>query len=273
MPTTLFPNNFEFCTLASGSSGNCHYFGSEEEGILIDAGISARRIRKSLDEIGKGIERIKAVFITHDHIDHISALTRLTKKFQIPVYCTEGTWKGILRNRSTFDLDQSMYHEVRPYKRYLVGGFAVEAFPVSHDAHGAVGYHISNNIKSVTLATDLGYICDNAAKYLRQCNAMMIESNYDENMLLFGSYPQHLKQRIHGPTGHMCNSHTAKFIADNFNHNISHILLGHLSAENNTPVKAVETLNEALLNKGITTNGTIIKALARGERSELYVLE
>ncbi|HLO90067.1 MAG TPA: MBL fold metallo-hydrolase [Lentimicrobium sp.] len=273
MPATLFPHNFEFCTLASGSSGNCHYFGSEEEGILVDAGISARRIRKSLDEIGAGIGRIKGIFITHDHIDHIGALTRLTRHHKIPVYCTEGTWKGILRNRATFDVDQSMYREIKPFKRYLAGGFAVEAFPTSHDAHGSVGYHISNNIKSITVATDLGYICDNAAKYLKQCDAMFIESNYDEHMLLFGSYPAHLKERIHGPTGHLCNSHTAQFLAENYRKNISHIVLGHLSAENNTPSKALETLHEAFTNKGITLNGTIVKALARGERSELYYLD
>lgn len=273
MSATLFPNSFEFCTLASGSSGNCHYIGNQSEGILVDAGISARRIRKSLEEIGKSMTDIKAVFITHDHIDHIGALTRLTRKFGLPVYCTEGTWKGILRNRTTFDVDQSKFNEIKPFRRYVVGGFAVEAFPTSHDAHGSVGYNISNNYKSITVATDLGYICDNAAKYLKKCNAMVIESNYDEHMLLFGSYPQHLKQRIHGPTGHLCNSHTAQFIAENFNSGLSHIILGHLSAENNTPAKALETLSNALSNKGLSINGTIIKPLARGERSELYVLE
>jgi phosphoribosyl 1,2-cyclic phosphodiesterase len=272
MPATLFPHNFEFCTLASGSSGNCHYFGSEEEGILVDAGISARRIKKSLDEIGTGIQRIKAIFITHDHIDHISALTRLTKSYQIPVYCTEGTWKGILRNHATFDVDQSMYREIKPFRRYLAGGFAVEAFPTSHDAHGSVGYHITNNIKSITLATDLGYICDNAAKYLKLCDAMVIESNYDEHMLLYGSYPAQLKQRIHGPTGHLCNAHTAQFIADNYHNGISHIVLSHLSAENNTPARVIETLEAAFKSRGVTINGTIIKALARGERSELFNL-
>lgn len=272
MPATLFPHNFEFCTLASGSSGNCHYFGSEEEGILVDAGISARRIKKSLDEIGTGIQRIKAIFITHDHIDHISALTRLTKTYQIPVYCTEGTWKGILRNRATFDVDQSMYREIKPFRRYLAGGFAVEAFPTSHDAHGSVGYHITNNIKSITLATDLGYICDNAAKYLKLCDAMVIESNYDEHMLLYGSYPAQLKQRIHGPTGHLCNAHTAQFIADNYHNGISHIVLSHLSAENNTPARVIETLEAAFKSRGVIINGTIIKALARGERSELFNL-
>lgn len=272
MPATLFPHNFEFCTLASGSSGNCHYFGSEEEGILVDAGISTRRIKKSLDEIGTGIQRIKAIFITHDHIDHISALTRLTKSYQIPVYCTEGTWKGILRNRATFDVDQSMYREIKPFRRYLAGGFAVEAFPTSHDAHGSVGYHITNNIKSITLATDLGYICDNAAKYLKLCDAMVIESNYDEHMLLYGSYPAQLKQRIHGPTGHLCNAHTAQFIADNYHNGISHIVLSHLSAENNTPARVIETLEAAFKSRGVTINGTIIKALARGERSELFNL-
>lgn len=273
MSTTLFPHAFEFCTLASGSSGNCHYIGGEDYGILIDAGISTRRIKKYLQEIGTDITRIKGVFITHDHIDHINALTRLTKHYKIPVYCTEGTWKGILRNRTTFDVDQSMFNEIKPFRRYLVGGFAVEAFPTSHDAHGSVGYHISNNFKSITVATDLGYICQNASKYLKQCNAMFIESNYDENMLLFGKYPQHLKQRIHGPNGHLCNSHTAKFIAENYHNGLSHIILGHLSAENNTTAIVMETLNEALQEKGITLNGTVVRALNRGERSELYFLE
>ncbi len=273
MSATLFSHPFEFCTLASGSSGNCHYVGNGEEGILIDAGISTRRIRKSLEEIGGGIDRIKAIFITHDHIDHIGALTRLTKKHQIPVYCTDGTWKGILRNHKTFDVDQSMYREIRPFRRYLAGGFAIEAFPTSHDAHGSVGYHISDNVKSITIATDLGYICDNVAPYLRKCDAMVIESNYDENMLLFGRYPQHLKDRIHGPTGHLCNKHTAGFLADNYRKEITHIILGHLSAENNTPDRALETLHEAFQSKGIQLNGTIVKALARGERSELFHIE
>lgn len=273
MITTLFPNKFEFCCLSSGSIGNCYYFGSSDEVILVDAGISARRIKKALDEIGAGIQRVKAIFITHNHIDHIRALTRLTKTYKIPVYCTEGTWEGILRGRSTFDVDASLFYQIEPFKQYLAGGFVIEAFPVSHDAHGAVGYHISNKDKSITIATDLGYICENAARYLRKCNAMLIESNYDENMLLFGNYPDHLKQRIHGPTGHLCNSHAAKFIADNYHKGISHILLGHLSAENNTPSIAIETLHTALLDMGIDTKGkTIIKALQRGERSELYVL-
>jgi len=272
MPSTLFPHSFEFCCLASGSSGNCHYFGSEEAGILIDAGISTRRIKKSLDEIGKEIDRIKAVFITHDHIDHIGSLTRLTKRYKIPVYCTEGTWKGILRNPKTFDVNPDMFVEVQPGETYMAGGFAVEAFTVSHDAHGPVGYHISNSVKSITLATDLGFIGDDAAKHLRNCDAMILESNYDENMLLSGSYPEHLKQRIHGPMGHLCNNDTSLFIADNYRPEISHIVLGHLSAENNTPDKALETLLSTMKSKGVQVNGTIIKALARGERSELYVL-
>ena len=108
MPPTLFQVNLQLCSLSSGSSGNCYYVGSSSEGILVDAGISARRIRKTLEEIGPGMAGIRGILITHNHIDHIGALTRLTKKYGLPVYCTEGTWKGIMRNRMTLDADPNI---------------------------------------------------------------------------------------------------------------------------------------------------------------------
>ncbi|MBK6966179.1 MAG: MBL fold metallo-hydrolase [Bacteroidales bacterium] len=274
MSPTLFPVKLQFCSLSSGSSGNCYFAGSSNEGILVDAGISARRIRKILEEIGVGLPLIRGIFITHDHIDHINALTILTKKFKIPVYCTEGTWKGILRNRTTFDLDQTVYHRLVVGEPVYVAGLTVEAFPVSHDAHEAVGYHISNSTKSITIATDLGIIGDQAAHFLKKADVMVIESNYDEHMLLTGRYPEQLKQRVHGSLGHMCNAHTADFIAGNFHSRLSHILLCHLSAENNTPDKALATLSKTLEDKGVQLGSdTIVHALPRGARSELFVLE
>jgi phosphoribosyl 1,2-cyclic phosphodiesterase len=274
MSPTLFPVKFQFCSLSSGSSGNCYFIGSNSEGVLVDAGISARRIRKILEEIGVGLPLIKGIFITHDHIDHISALTILTKKFKIPVYCTEGTWKGILRNRATFDLDQSMYRKVDKGLPVSIAGMTVEAFPVSHDAHDSVGYYIANTAKSITIATDLGIIGEEAANFLCKADAMVIESNYDEEMLLNGRYPEQLKQRVHGSLGHMCNAHTAHFIAENYHSRISHILLCHLSAENNTPAKALATLAGSLEGREHQLHpDLIISALPRGSRSELFVLE
>ncbi len=274
MPPSLFPVQLQLCSLSSGSSGNCYFVGSSQEGILVDAGISARRIRKILEEIGVGLSLIRGIFITHDHIDHIKGLTILTRKHNIPVYCTEGTWKGILRNRATFDAEPTMYRAVTPGETIRIAGFSVEAFPVSHDAHDAVGYHIANSAKSITIATDLGFIGDQAAHYLSKADVMVIESNYDQEMLLNGRYPDSLKQRIHGEMGHMCNAHTADFISDNYHPRLSHILLSHLSAENNTPEKALETLNNTFNSKGTQLRPeTIIKALPRGSRSELFVIE
>lgn len=274
MTPTLFPAGFQICSLSSGSSGNCYYIGSSEEGILVDAGISARRIRKTLEEIGLGFEQIKGVLITHSHIDHIQALTILTKKHRLPVYCTKGTWSGILRNRTTFDLDRDMFVEIVPKTPFRIATLSVEAFAVSHDAPDAVGYHIRNSERSLTLATDLGHIGEDASSYLLKANVVVLESNYDEQMLLSGRYPEHLKQRVHGPMGHLCNAHASNFLAQNYHHGISHILLGHLSAENNTPSVALQTLDDAFNRHGNRpAPHTIIRALPRGKRSELFVID
>lgn len=274
MSPTLFPVQFQLCSLSSGSSGNCYFVGSSSEGVLVDAGISARRIRKILDEIGVGIPQIRGILITHSHIDHINALTTLTKKYKIPVYCTAGTWKGIIRNRTTFDLDQTMHVEIAHGQTFQLAGMNIEAFPVSHDAYDAVGYHIANTGKSITLATDLGFISQVAADYLKRADVLVIESNYDEEMLMNGHYPEQLKQRVHSSMGHMCNSHTADFLSDHYHPGISHILLCHLSAENNTPDLALATLKKSFELKGRQIHpSTIVNALPRGMQSELYIIE
>lgn len=270
----MFPVQLQLCSLSSGSSGNCYFIGSSSEGVLVDAGISARRIRKTLEEIGLAMSQIRGVLITHDHIDHISALTILTKKHGLPVYCTEGTWKGILRNRTTFDLDQSMFRPLKPGVPFTLAGLSIEAFPVSHDALDAVGYHINGSSRSITIATDLGFIGKEAAVSLRKANVMVIESNYDEEMLLNGRYPAELKERVNGEMGHMCNAHTARFVSEHYHPGMSHILLCHLSAENNTPEKALETLHRAMEQKGNAFHhNTVVKALPRGKRSEVFIIE
>lgn len=274
MSPSLFPVQLQLCSLSSGSSGNCYFVGSSTEGILVDAGISARRIRKTLEEIGVGLPLIRGILITHDHIDHIQALTILTRKHRIPVYCTEGTWKGILRNRTTFDLDHTLHVQINPGSPFTLAGLTIEAFPVSHDAHDAVGYHIANSQKSITIATDLGIIGDQAAHFLKKADVLVIESNYDEKMLLTGHYPEQLKQRVHSNLGHMCNTHTADFVSEHYHPGISHILLCHLSAENNTPDTALLTLTQTFETKGKQLHpATIVKALPRGARSELYIIE
>ena len=273
MSPTLFPVNLQLCSLASGSSGNCYYVGSSDRGVLVDAGISARRIRNTLEEIGPGISGIQGILITHNHIDHIKSLTLLTKKYGIPVYCTEGTWKGIMRNRMTLDADPQLYHPIKAGTSFTIGDMQIEAFSVSHDAHEAVGYHFTAFGRKLSIATDLGMIGEQAAHFLRQSDVLVIESNYDENMLLNGHYPDQLKQRVHGSMGHMCNAHTSEFLAGFYHPGISHILLCHLSADNNTPEVALQTLHQTFGSRGIQIHSnTIVQALPRGNRSEVYIL-
>ncbi len=273
MSSSLFPVNFQLCSLASGSSGNCYYVGSSAGGVLVDAGISARRIRKTLEEIGPGISGIKGILITHNHIDHIKSLTLLTKKYGIPVYCTEGTWKGVMRHRMTLDANQEMYRPIKAGVPFTIGDMQIEAFPVSHDAHEAVGYHFSAFGRKLSIATDLGVIGEQAAHFLSQSDVLVIESNYDEEMLLNGHYSDQLKERVHSSMGHMCNTHTSEFLAGFYHPGISHILLCHLSADNNTPDIAMQTLHQTFESKGIEIHSnTIIQALPRGNRSEVFIL-
>ena len=273
MSSSLFPVNLQLCSIASGSSGNCYYVGSNSRGVLVDAGISIRRIRKTLEEIGPGISGIKGILVTHNHIDHIKSVSLLTKKYGIPVYCTEGTWKGIMRHRMTLDADPEMYRPIKAGIPFSIGGMQIEAFPVSHDAHEAVGYHFDGFGRKLSIATDLGVIGERAAHFLRQSDAMVIESNYDEEMLLNGHYPDQLKQRVHSSMGHMCNTHTSEFLAEFYHPGISHILLCHLSADNNTPDIALQTLHHTFKSRGIEIHSsTIIQALPRSNRSEIFIL-
>ena len=242
-----------FCSLSSGSSGNCYFVGNEFHGILIDAGISATSIRKFLKEMNVSMQTIMGIMITHNHIDHIRGLEVLTRKHNIPVFTTNKVWKSILSPHKNISRD--CIREIPMQQRFHLAGFDIEAFPVSHDAPETVGYHICAGEKKITIATDLGYICQTAASYIKAANLLVIESNYDEEMLINGSYPYFLKARIQSENGHLGNRQTSAFLADILNENLSHICLAHLSKNNNTPEKALQTLKKVFDEKGINLNG------------------
>ncbi|MFZ4463933.1 MAG: MBL fold metallo-hydrolase [Bacteroidales bacterium] len=271
--TQLFTDSFEFCSLGSGSSGNSYYIGNGNKGFLIDAGINGQHLKRTLQGIGIQIENIQAVFITHDHIDHVRALNALTRLYRIPVYANEGTWRGILNNRFTGNIDYACHEQLSSNQTISIAGFLVRTFPVSHDASDPVGYQIVKDNKSLVIATDLGFIGSEIADFLRKSSAWILESNYDYEMLINGRYSKELKNRILSETGHMDNVHTARFIAENYSENLSHILLCHLSKENNTPELALNEVEKAFQERNISmAKSTRLLALPRTRHSEVFTL-
>ena len=242
-----------FCSLSSGSSGNCYYLGNEFHGILIDAGIPARSIRKFLMSMDISMQSIMGVLITHNHIDHIRGLEVLMRKNALPSFTTQKIWSSILSPRMKISPDS--VREIKLKQRFHLAGFDIEAFPVCHDAPETIGFHICAGNKKITIATDLGHICPTSAPYIRAANLLVIESNYDEQMLVNGKYPGFLKARIQSDHGHLGNHQTSAFLSEIINDNLSNICLAHLSKNNNTSEKVLETLNHAFKKKGITLNG------------------
>jgi phosphoribosyl 1,2-cyclic phosphodiesterase len=242
-----------FCSLSSGSSGNCYYLGNEFHGILIDAGISATSIHKFLRDMGIPMQTIMGVLITHNHIDHIRGLEVLTRKSYLPAFTTRKIWKSILTPHKK--ISPGCIHEIPLKQKFHLAGFDIEAFPVCHDAPETIGFHICAGDKKITIATDLGHICQTAAPYIKAANLLVIESNYDEQMLVNGKYPHYLKARIRSDHGHLGNHQTSAFLADNISDNLSNICLAHLSKNNNTPEIVLQTLQQTFSERGIILNG------------------
>lgn len=263
-----------FFSLASGSSGNCYYLGTAEYGILIDAGVGIRTIKKVLKEYGVDFSKILAVLITHDHADHIKTVGCLGEKFSIPVYATEIVHKGIEKSRY---VEETLIHSRRIiYKEipFEIRDFQITAFEVPHDSSDNVGYHIVFGNHKFTIATDVGHITEIVGKYLRLANHLIIEANYDEEMLRFGAYPAFLKERVSSPTGHLSNREAAEFLAANYTDQMKDIWLCHLSRDNNHPELAFKTVDIRLFKEGIRVGKDVtLTALKRTTPSEIFVFE
>lgn len=263
-----------FISLASGSSGNCYYLGTEQYGILIDAGLAVRTARKALKEVGIGIETIRAVFITHDHADHIKAVGGWGEKLHIPVYATALTHEGINRSYCMTEKLLTSARTLEKGQTMQIEDFCIEPFEVPHDGTDNVGYRIEADGKIFCFLTDLGEITPTAAHYIVQANYLIIEANYDEEMLQMGPYSQHLKERIASRTGHLSNAVTAHFLAENFNESLRYIWLCHLSKDNNHPELAYKTVEWELRQHGVIAGKDVqLCALKRTTPSELYEFE
>lgn len=229
-------------SIASGSSGNCIYVGDENTHILIDAGISKKRIEEGLNTIGLTVDDLSAVFVTHEHIDHIGGLGVLTRKCHAPVYATKGTINGIFQTSSMGKIDREQFIEIREDHCLTVGDITVDSMKISHDAAQPVAYRFFKGDKKIAVATDLGMITEENEEKLKGMDAILLEANHDVNMLQVGPYPYYLKQRILGNRGHLSNENAGRLLSRIVHDDLKHIFLGHLSKENNMPALAYEAV-------------------------------
>lgn len=263
-----------FLSLASGSSGNCYYLGTGEYGILLDAGIGIRTIKKVFKDHHIEPEQIMAIFITHDHADHIKSVGCLGEKYHIPVYATEKVHDGIDRSRYVDEKLFSSKRIINKEEPILIRDFRITPFDIPHDSSDNVGYLIEFGSHKIVLATDAGHINETMARYIKLANHLIIEANYDPEMLQCGNYPAFLKHRIKNGFGHLSNKETADFIAANFDLHLKNIWLCHLSKDNNHPELACKTVELALGQYGIRVGKDVsLSALKRTNPSDVYFFD
>jgi phosphoribosyl 1,2-cyclic phosphodiesterase len=220
----------EICAIASGSNGNCYYIGNEDDALLVDVGISCKQIVSRLKERGLKPEKVKAVFISHEHSDHMIGARVVGKRLRIPVYITAKTWTGAYKNQRPdsprfFNPDQEIH----------VGEFTVYPFLKNHDASEPCSFRVEYGAKNVGVFTDIGSPCESVISHLQKCDALFLETNYDEKMLWEGGYPWFLKQRIASEHGHLSNKQAFDLLENHAGENLKCVFLSHLSKENNSP--------------------------------------
>ncbi len=264
----------EFFSIASGSSGNAIYAGTDKHGVLIDVGISGKRIEAGLnlyDHTGRDLD---GILISHEHSDHVSGLGVIARKYNIPIYGTEKTLKKLRRSGSIGSIDPLLWHEISADEDFSIGDMIIHPFSISHDAACPVAYRIKNGEKSVAVCTDLGYFDEYIENNLKGLDALLLEANHDIRMLQAGSYPYQLKCRILGDMGHLSNEAGGKLLSKVLHDDIKHVFLGHLSKENNYPDLAYEAVCAEVTMSDTPYNGKDfnITVASREEVSELISL-
>ncbi len=235
------------CSIASGSSGNCIYIGSDSSSLLIDAGISGKRVEAGLKELDLCGTDVNGILITHEHSDHIKGLGVLARKHRIPIYGTPGTLKAIAATENLGEIPKELYREIQPDMDFLVGDLTVSPFRVSHDAADPVAYRVEHEGKAAAVATDLGVYTDYTVDKLKGLHVLLLEANHDIHMLEVGAYPYYLKRRILGDRGHLSNESAGKLLCRILHNDLKKIFLGHLSKENNYAELAYETVRLEVL--------------------------
>jgi phosphoribosyl 1,2-cyclic phosphodiesterase len=224
------PMSIHVCSLNSGSNANCYYIGNSQEAVLIDAGLSCRETERRMKLSGLLMENVKALFISHEHTDHITGMAGIAKKFKLPVYVTDDTLR-----QSNMPVDPSLVRSFKHARPVRIGHFTITPFTKSHDAADPHSFIVSAYGINTGIITDIGYACKKVIKYFGQCHVAFLESNYCDDMLTNGSYPWHLKKRISGDEGHLSNAQALELFLHYRSPDLRLLILSHLSKNNNKP--------------------------------------
>ncbi len=268
--------NLGICTFASGSTGNSYLIKSETTSLLVDAGISNRRIESCLREMNLMPSMLEGVLLTHEHVDHVKGIETLGKKApKLPIYATEGTASELMR-RYRLPLDQR-YKTVTGGTAFSLGDIKVKPFNVSHDVTEAVGYAFEKGDKKISIVTDTGCISEEIFENIHDSDILVMEANHEVNLLLYGKYPYTLKQRILSDYGHLSNEACAlsliRFLRERPKGNVPTVLLAHLSKENNSPLQARHTVENMLQEAGFFVGKDLeLKVAERDSMSSLMVI-
>lgn len=260
------------CSIASGSSGNCIYVGSDNTNILIDVGISGKRIEQGLNSLELSTGDIDGILITHEHSDHIASVGVISRKYNIPIYATAGTIEGIKNYKSCGDFDYELLRPINGGEDFLINDLIIHSVNVSHDAREPVAYRVEHNNQKVGVCTDLGVYDDKIIDCMSGLNCLLIEANHDINMLQVGKYPYNLKQRILSDKGHLSNETCGRLLCKLLHDDLSTIFLGHLSEENNYAELAYEAVRLEIMMDSCdySPSDFNIKVAKRGDVSEIF---
>lgn len=251
----------KYCSIASGSNGNCYYVAKGDDAVLIDVGINRKHVELRMARAGIDPRSVRAIFITHEHTDHIRGLMVFSKRYQVPIYLTRGTYEG-----ARLPLPSHLVHFIQPDDRIKVGELTVLGIPKYHDAKEPCSFVVTDGKVNISIMTDLGRGCDNVKHVIQHSDVLLLESNYDTEMLLSGPYPYYLKNRIRGGWGHLSNAEALQVFVENKTSRLKHLILGHLSGENNT-VELVESVFRP------HCKGIALSVARRTEETPLFYLE
>ncbi len=252
----------EFSSIASGSSGNCTFASTDNTSVLVDAGITCKRIVEGMNNIDRDPSDLDGILVTHEHIDHIKAIGVMSRKYHIPIYAGAGTIEYMKHAKSLGAVDPELFHEITPDQTFEIGDITVDPFRIWHDAADPMGFRLSNNGHSVAVATDMGCYNDYIVDHLQGLDGILLESNHDVNMVQCGPYPWPLKQRILGQFGHLSNESAGDLLCRILHDGMKKVLLGHLSKENNY---------EALALAAVTTQITMDEGKYKGDDFDISV--